>query len=338
MRLYKRGTVWWARWTERGETVRKSTKQNDREAARRTVLRWQRELADPRHKTEGETTFGTAADRFLSEIEDTEKLSAGTINMYDCKTNHLVRLFDDGRLPLSAITHERVRTYIAQRRKETAVDYTIHRELTALRRVLKSAQRAGEFQRDPKSVIPKFSTGYEPRRDYLTPEQLSALMAHLDPARAAQVAFVVATSARLGEVQRARRSDLRTDRVHLRGTKTAASRREVPIVSMFADLYSFAQKHADGAGDKLFSPWTNMYRDTEAAAVRASTDDIKVPAATWNDLRRTCATWLVQAGVATNLVARILGHTTSIMVDRVYGIQTADSIGHLIERTLKAPK
>lgn len=326
MRLYKRGAIWWARWSERGRYVRKSTKQNDREAARRTILRWQRELADPTHKTESEATLRAAAERFLEGL-DVSGASAGTINMYECKVSHLIRIF--GNAPLSAVTYETVTRYITTRRRETAKDHTIHRELTALRRTLQSAQRAGEFKRPIGEVLPKLKPGYEPRTHYLTREQVAALLAHLEPARAAQVAFVVCTGARRGEIGRARRSDLRTDRAAIRGTKTAKARREVPIVSLFADLWSVVARDADGAGDTLFSPWTNMRRDVAAAAKRAG-----VPAATWNDLRRTFATWLVQAGVATDIVARLMGHANSNMVQRVYGQQNTDSLAHLVERAI----
>lgn len=38
-----------------------------------------------------------------------------------------------------------------------------------------------------------------------------------------------------------------------------------------------------------------------------------------NDLRRTFASWLKQAGVDSTVVAKLLGHTTSRMVEIVHG-------------------
>ena len=333
MYLYKRGAVWWARWTSRGETVRKSTKTKDRDAAKSVVRRWERELADPGHQAEEKTRFVDAAEQFMTEAKS-EGLSKGTLNMYDCKLRNLVDFYGP-EARLSAVTYESVVRYIAQRRKPSdpdarpVVDYTIHRELTALRRVLSSAMRAQQFKRDPKTVMPRLKPGYEPRKHYLTREQLDALVAHLDPAKAAQVCFVVATSARRGEVERAQRGDCTPGRVKLRGTKTKSSARDVPVISIFEDQMSFALKHADGEKGALFSEWSNMRRDVIAAALRAG-----VPAVTWNDLRRTCATWLVQSNAPNALVAKILGHTTSVMIDRVYGQQDADSIAHLIERAI----
>jgi hypothetical protein len=47
-----------------------------------------------------------------------------------------------------------------------------------------------------------------------------------------------------------------------------------------------------------------------------------------NDLRRTFASWLKQAGVDSMVVAKLLGHTTSRMVELVYG--------HLNDATTRA--
>jgi hypothetical protein len=40
---------------------------------------------------------------------------------------------------------------------------------------------------------------------------------------------------------------------------------------------------------------------------------------TLNDLRRTFASWRVQAGVPAKVIANLMGHTSTRMVDLVYG-------------------
>jgi hypothetical protein len=40
---------------------------------------------------------------------------------------------------------------------------------------------------------------------------------------------------------------------------------------------------------------------------------------TLNDLRRTFASWSVQAGVPAKVIANLMGHTSTRMVDLVYG-------------------
>ena len=66
-----------------------------------------------------------------------------------------------------------------------------------------------------------FSPEYVPRKRFLTREELCRLLASQTRDHAAQVAFMVATSAEWGAVTRARREDVSEDLafVHIRGTK-----------------------------------------------------------------------------------------------------------------------
>jgi hypothetical protein len=50
-----------------------------------------------------------------------------------------------------------------------------------------------------------------------------------------------------------------------------------------------------------------------------------------NDLRRSFATWHLEAGVSNVLVAKYLGHTTTEMVDRIYGRPSVESLKKLTE-------
>lgn len=58
----------------------------------------------------------------------------------------------------------------------------------------------------------------------------------------------------------------------------------------------------------------NDKRELERACARAG-----VPRVTPNDLRRTFATWLKQKDVDSAVVAVMMGHSSTAMVDRVYG-------------------
>jgi integrase len=73
------------------------------------------------------------------------------------------------------------------------------------------------------------------------------LLAKLPGARAAQVAFIVATSACWSESVRARREDVQLESgwVHVRGTKRAARNRRIAIRHpALASLLGYALKHA----------------------------------------------------------------------------------------------
>lgn len=74
---------------------------------------------------------------------------------------------------------------------------------------------------------------------------------------------------------------------------TSARGRLVPIVTPAQrSLLEFAVKYAGGTDGAMFTPWSNVRRDLHAACKRAG-----IAPCSPNDLRRTFADWLVEAGV-----------------------------------------
>jgi integrase len=103
--------------------------------------------------------------------------------------------------------------------------------------------------------------------------------------------------------------------VFLDGTKRTQRRRIVPIVTEDQwRLLEYALKHAEGKNGMLFGPWGKLCRDLAVAC-----DKLGIPHCTPNDLRHTCATWLRASGAPIELIAPVLGHADTRMVERVYG-------------------
>lgn len=328
MRLYKRGRIWWVRGWQNGKKLRKSTKCTDRKAADIFLKRIERQHADPAHHAANEATVESATERFLDELK-AEEIAEGTRDMYDVKARHVVRLLGGERL--GEIDHAAVLGYVRTREAEGAAAHTVHKELTTLRRTLRSAARAGEFPRDVGSVMPRYGTGYKPTEQWVDEKDLWKVMRALEPGRAAWLAFTVASGANTGDVERAMREDLGKTTIRVRGTKTSARARVIPILSVFKPFADYARKHADGNAQRLFRPWANIRRDIAAACARAN-----VSAFAPHKLRHTTATWLVRAGVPLHLVAKVLGHASTAMLERVYGHLGALDVGDLIETQLGA--
>lgn len=342
MRLYKRGEYWWVSFPYQGETVRRSTRCTTRTAALLTAQRWERERADPDHAAAASATFGGAVTAFLADLERSDKPQA-TRQFYKRKAGTLVRILGADR-PLSEVNAQLVDKYIATREAEpVAFDAlgfpkrhvsanTIHKELVTLRQVLKRAKRRGEFRRDVSEVLPVgFSPRYMPRNVSLTFAEAERLLATLKPARAAAVAFALATTARRAEVFRCWRGDVHGGLVDLRGTKTEGSYRTVTVPAFAEPLIAFAIAHGDGKDGLLFRPWPNAIRGLASACRRA-----KCPRVTWNDLRRTLSTWLVEGGVSDTVIAKMLGHVDTTMLHRVYGKPRQDAMGALLTEQSKA--
>src|SRR2546422_8620879 len=119
----------------------------------------------------------------------------------------------------------------------------------------------------PISFLPE----YVPRKRFLTREELCRLLASQTRDHAAQVAFMVATSAEWGAVMRARREDVSEDLafVRIRGTKRKTRDRVVPIVTKDQrTLLKYALEHAQGEKGQLFLDWQNVRRDLRAACAK----------------------------------------------------------------------
>jgi integrase len=248
--------------------------------------------------------------------------------MYATAARHLLRVLGlEARLV--DVTAGAVDRYTAARLAEGASRHTIAKELVTLRGALRGAKRKGEYRADLDEIMPQWSPAYQPRKQWLTPSQVAALLDQLSKRRAAVVAFVVATGARKGEAFRAEWQDVIGTRVHLRGTKTAAANRIVPVVHR--ECLRFLQIAIAGARAQgpLFDRWRAAHRDLERACRRAG-----IPRVSWNDLRRTFGSWLKQAGVPLDDIADLLGHTSTTMVRRVYGQDTPQALEQRIRKSL----
>lgn len=332
-RLYKRGKIWWAcvRGPE-GTTVRISTKCKDRKAAGRRADEQEREWADPAYLA-SKITVTDALENAITDRESRGRSSA-TIGYYGTKGSQVARVLG-GDTPLAHVDARAVDRLIATRLGEGVARSTVAKELGVLRVALRHAYRRGEYRTDPAKVLPNdFGAAYVPRTTWLTPAQLEALLWCLPRARAGHVAWIVATATRLSESLRARPEDVTERAVHVRGTKTATSLRTIPITTIarpLLDLALLAAARPEKTGT-LFATWGNVRRDLHVACDKAG-----VPRVSPNDLRRTCAKWLRNAGVPTDAIGGMLGHADSRMVERVYGrLDTAD-LGRLIERSASVP-
>ena len=327
-RLSKRNGIWYVTvYDHHGQRRRFSTRCRDRKAAERQAREIERAAVDPDHEAAQATLTRVLQEFVADRIEQAEagRKSFATAEFYRQKAGHWIRILgDDGNTPfmITRLHARHVDLFISQRRSEGAAEGTIQKELTTLRAALKIAIRRGLWNGQIEAVMPSgFAPAYRPRTRYLTQSELQLLLAQLTPDHAARVAFIVATSACLGETDRARLehiSDDLTD-VFIDGTKRAARRRDVPIVSpQQKSLLAYAIKHAQGT-DFLFEPWANIRRDLQRACERA-----EIPKCSPNDLRRTCATWLHAQGATPDLIAPLMGHADSRMVERVYGRLSLD--------------
>lgn len=334
MRLFQpKGTkYYWITWYEGKTRRRETTKCTDKRAAEAYLKRRQRELADPSHRTEDSPSLFDALTAVYRDRRDAGR-AAGTLNMYQTKAKQLVRVMG-AETPVADVTAKVVDEFIEQRLDEGASRNTVHKELTTLRLALKIAKRRHQLRIDIDAIMPtSWSTGYKPRETYVrSVADLQALIAELLPDRGAHVCFIVATGCRRSESFRARRADvdLNGGSVRVRGTKTEGADKTIPIVGFMRPLLEHVLAVRGDVKGPLFRPWGNIVPDLADACRRAGIDRV-----TPNDLRRTTATWLRQGNVSPHLIAGVLRHKDSRMVERVYGRMPAESLGPAIKAELR---
>ena len=333
-RLYRKkpgGTWYGSYYTIDGRRKQVCLRTKDRTAARARLRQLEREavVAADRAPDEGRPyPLLTALEDFLAEAR--HELSAATIRMYTQKARHLLRVLGQDA-DARTLRREQVAGYIAQRREDGAHQGTIYKELVTLRRCLTAAVEAGRSTLEPQSVIPRLRNRYEPRSRFLTEAQFVALWEQLPAHRAWWLAVATFTGARRSEVERLvveEHVDLDGGWLRIPGTKTERSARMIPLNDFLLQLFA---QHAPERGP-LVRPWPNVNRDLAAACVRA-----EVPRVSPNDLRRTFASWLKQRGEDSLVVARLLGHKSTAMVERVYGHLGDEQYRQAVERLPKPP-
>jgi integrase len=311
-RLYqkKKDGTWYGWYYDADEKqIRVCLKTRDKRAALLALRRLEREA----HATPGFSK--DAAPRPVKDLLEhgTAGRSAGTVEMWASKAGHLLRLIGDVDINDRKL-FEHATAYINTRLDEGASSSTVAKEMVTLRTALKFAHKRRIMALHPTAVLPSFTGEYTPRERYLTRDEFARLLAQLTRERRLWVEVAVYTGARFSEVERLSWDEhvhLDAGWLLLPGTKTKRARRRMPISDPLMEVLVDSPRR-EGL---VVVPWKeNVRRDLAAACSRAGIKPV-----TPNDLRRTFASWMKQAGVDSKAVADLLGHTSTRMVDRVYG-------------------
>lgn len=226
--------------------------------------------------------------------------SDATIEIHVDKGRHLERVL--GRdFDVRRIDAELTAAYTDRRLGEGAGRHTIHKELGTLRRACRVA--GVEWQA---AWMPELGRFYTPRERWLSIGEYRLLLAALPDHRRDYVIMWCQTGLRESELYKLRASDVDhgAKRLRVRGTKTEKSDRVVPLSP---DALEVLRRRT------RFEPWGNVGRDLLVACERAEIDRVSP-----NDLRRTFASWLANKGASPLVVAKLLGHTSTRMVERIY--------------------
>lgn len=324
--LYKRERYWWL--TKDPVTLKpESTGCVTLKAAFAVQAQRERLAADPAYAASVTQTLGDHASRYLA-LKKRSGLSPETIKYTAEKLGPAVRIFGNGA-PLASLGPQALDDYTQQRRDEGVTDHTICKEVRHIIAVLRSAKRVAAYAGNldalwPEGLTPK----YKPRERAMPMAEVRLLASALRPKFRALLNVSVALGIRLGEACRVKPGDidLQSGLVLIRGTKTEAARRTIPILSPFRDMLEEALTSCQLPIGKRPN---NIHRDIGAACRRVGISHVSP-----NDFRRSHTTILAELGAEAEQLRKLLGHTSTAMVDRVYAKPRALELGVLVERSI----
>lgn len=318
--FYKRGRIWWCT-TDPITKREKSTGCTDLVAAKAWKVGRERALHNPAHARASKATFGEWAAKLIAM--KAQKIKPVSVRSYTQFFGHWVRLIPEST-ELSEIGPGTFDDFISLRRGDGVSDYMIGKEMTGLKTMLRLAKRSGCYPGDLDGLVPiDFKARHRKGTRALTPDEFVRLMAKLTPDQQAFVCVCIALGCRKFEAFQVQ--EIRGETVFIAGTKTDGSRRTVPVLSVFRKLLDHAAPFVPLAKSTSWNVGRNLWNACDAAGI---------PRCCPNDLRRTHASWLKEMGVDSDTVRRLLGHTSSALVDGVYGRPRPEKLAELAERAI----
>lgn len=323
MSLYKRGNVWWMRFsTPGGGELRATTGTPDRQKAQElhdlekaTLWRQQRIGERPRY------TWQQAAVKWLESNPDRKSIST--------VLSHL-RYADGflGDLELSAITPDRLSGLLRAYRATGVKPSSANRLLILVRAVLNAASHWGWIDKAPYVALLNESSR---RIRWLTRDEADRLLVALPAHLAAMARFTLATGLRDQNVCKLEWSQVDLDRrvAWIHGDQAKA--RRAIAVPLNADAVVVLREQVGQHPRWVFPYRGRAVHTCGHTGFRAALQAAGIADFRWHDLRHTWASWHVQAGTPLHVLREMGGWATLDMVLR-YAHLGADHLAEHAER------
>ena len=329
MGIYRRGKVWWIRFTVCGQEIRESATTGSRHVA----LAYERK----RREEIGMLSRGGKApypfDDAMLDLIDSHfpSLKPNSVRRYLISARALTRIFEG--MFLHRIDGTALFQFEMQRRSEGVKPATIRRDLACLSVVFGQAIDAGHVEINP---VPAYMRRRAkrgglrespPRTRYLTLEEEVSLLSHAPEYLRGMIIFAIDSGLRKEEQLSLtwRQVDLRRKEVTIFETKSGRAR-TVPLLDRSAQMLSQVPRHISSPyvfhSTRTGGRYQRLLYGLRGASRRAGIEPL-----TWHDLRRTCGCRLLQEyGLSMVLVAKWLGHTTTAITESTYAFLGSDSL------------
>jgi integrase len=226
---------------------------------------------------------------------------------------HLLPVF--GHLRASQVTPELVSTYTKTRGGSVGTVWT---ELNHLRMTLSWAKKTQMIQDHPAVLLPPRPP---PKADYLTKEQAREFIRHLEFLHLRVfTTLALATGARRSAILELTwdQVDLEKRLINFSGEDHNPFLKGRAVAPINDTLYACLNEAKRGASSNYVVEYSgdrvrSVSKGIKAAAVRAG-----VPFVSPHVFRHSAAVWMAESGVAMEVIAQYLGHTSPEITRRVY--------------------
>ena len=330
--VYRRGNVWWIKYSFRGKRVRESSKSPREGDAIRLLRKRIEECGKGRRRdpvSENRVRMADLFDALAADYRDNGRRSTATLAF---RLAPLRETFGQDRA--LDVTGARITRYAQERIAAGKARATVNRELAALRRAFVLA-----VEREQLSMAPpvKLMAENNARQGFVTAPQFDAIVAALPEYLKDVARFAWFTGWRRGEIASLQWSDVDLDgkRVTLRRERSKNGQpRTIPFVGALGEIIARRVNERTAAGDgALFLFHRNGQR---LGDFRKSWDTACEaggrPGTLFHDLRRSAVRNLVSAGVDQVVAMKITGHRTVSVFQR-YRIVADDDVRAALERT-----
>lgn len=195
---------------------------------------------------------------------------------------------------------------------------TINRTLGALKKALSLAWERNLIPENYGLRIKRLPE-HNQRDMTLTIAQVGRLAEHASPAVAAAIWIALYTGMRRGEILAMRKDDIGANITIRAGNTKTLRTRVVPIAAPLRPHLAAVPLPINAEGLK-----SGFRRAREAA---------EMPWVTFHDLRRSCGSLMVEAGVDLYVVSKVLGHSSVTVTQQRYAHMQTDRMAEGLSRT-----
>ena len=318
MGLFKRGRVWWMRFSYNGRQIKRSTEVTDKKLAEKIHAKVTTQIAEGKWlevDLARDTTFRQLMNKYLKEYS--VKKAEGGVRRDSGSCKHLLPFFGD--YLLADITPRLISEYKSSRYDKGVKPATINRELALMKHAFTLSTREWELCRDNPVKRVSMERENNARDRWLDYEEEESLLEVSPKWLCELITFAVNTGMRLDEIL-----SLTWKHVDLfRKTATVIKsknkeKRTIPLNQLLVDFLKSKAKVRYMVSDYVFTSINgtkidqgNLRRAFISARQKAELGDFR-----FHDLRHTFATRLVQAGIDLYKVQKLLGHKTPSMTQR----------------------